>query len=75
MIRQNIARYHMLGGGIGVIYKPVYVFSTLRDLAGGHDDSRTGAEGCVGCGGIAVFGWRLSLDDICAARAWFGDDA
>jgi hypothetical protein len=25
----------MLGGGMGVICKAVYVFSTLRDLAGG----------------------------------------
>jgi len=39
------------------------VFSPLRDLAGGHHESRPGAEGCVGIGGIAVFGWRLSPDD------------
>jgi hypothetical protein len=48
---------------MGVAYKGVYVFSTLRDLAGGHHESRTGAEGCDGVGGIAVFGWDLSIDD------------
>jgi len=26
--------------------------------------SSTGAEGCVGVGGIAVFGWHLSADDV-----------
>ena len=33
--------------------------------------ARTGAEGCAG---IAVFGWRLSLDDDGQARPRVGDD-
>src|SRR5438552_11295879 len=41
----------------------VYVFSTLRDLPGGPHVARAGAEGCVGVGGIALFGRDLSLDD------------
>jgi hypothetical protein len=58
-----------------IAYKAVYFFSTLRDLAGGHYASRTDAEGCVGLGGIGVFGWHLSLGDVCQARACVGDDA
>jgi hypothetical protein len=53
-----------LGGSMAVVYKAVYVASTLRDFAGGHDDSRTGAEGCLGVGGIAVFGCHLPADDV-----------
>jgi hypothetical protein len=49
--------------------------SALRGLTGGHDASRTSAKGCVGRGGIAVFGWRLSLDDVREARTFVGDDA
>ncbi len=37
--------------------------------------ARTGAEGCVGVGGIGVFQFSVSLDDVCAARACAGDDA
>jgi hypothetical protein len=51
---------------MGVVYKAVYAFSKLRDLAGGHHESRTGAEGCVG--GIAFFGWRLTRDGFFMAR-------
>jgi hypothetical protein len=32
--------------------RDVDIFSTLRDLAGGHYASRSGAEGCTGVGGI-----------------------
>jgi hypothetical protein len=37
------------------------VCCTLRDLAGGHHEPRTGAEGCVGVRGIAFLGFGLSL--------------
>jgi hypothetical protein len=37
-------------------------------------ESRTGAEGCVGGGGIALFGFSLSIGDICTARARVVDD-
>jgi hypothetical protein len=37
----------MLGGGMGLVYEAAYIFCTLRDLAGGHHESRTGAEGVV----------------------------
>jgi hypothetical protein len=51
------------------------VFFILRDLAGGHHESRPGAEGCVGRGGLDLFRFSLSLDDVCAARACVGDEA
>src|SRR5579872_1382442 len=35
---------------------------------GGHHVARTGAEGFVGVGGIAFFGWRLSRDRLFMAR-------
>jgi hypothetical protein len=63
-----MAHYHMLGGAMGVADKAVYAFSTLRDLEGGHHESRTRAEDCVGVGGIALFGWRLSRDGFFVAR-------
>src|SRR6266496_2909166 len=40
----------------------------------GHNESRTGAEGCVDFGGIAVCRWSLSLDHVSVARACCGDD-
>ncbi len=67
MIGQNICAHHIIekpGRRMSVVYKAVYVFSTLRDLAGGHHESRTGAEDCVGVGGIALFGWHLPADDV-----------
>jgi hypothetical protein len=36
-----------------------------HDLEEGNHDSGTGAEGCVGVGGIGVFGWHLSRGDVC----------
>src|SRR6266849_8704642 len=53
----------------------LYVFSPLRDLAGGQHAWRTGAEGCIGRGGIALCGCCLSLATVCQARACVGDDA
>jgi hypothetical protein len=32
-------------------------------------------KGCVGRGGLDLFRFSLSLDDVCAARACAGDDA
>jgi hypothetical protein len=55
----------MLGGRMGVVHKAVWVFSTLRDLAGGHHESRKGAKNSIGIVGIALCGWRLSVDDVC----------
>jgi hypothetical protein len=37
--------------------------------------ARAGAEGCVGVGGIAFFGFSVSLDDVSIVRACVGDDA
>src|SRR5437868_4842068 len=42
-------------------------FSLFKFLAGGHDVARTGAEGCAGVSGIALFGWRLSHRDVSMA--------
>jgi hypothetical protein len=53
----------------------INVFYTLRDLAGGHHDSRTSAEGLTGIGGTALYGWDLSVDDFFLARARLDDDA
>src|SRR5713226_10001700 len=53
----------------------LYVFSPLRDLAGGQHAWRAGAEGCIGRGGIALCGCCLSVADVCQARACVGDDA
>jgi hypothetical protein len=47
----------------------VHISSTLRDSEVGHHDSRTGAEGCDGVGGIALFGSSLSFDDVSMAMA------
>jgi len=47
--------------------KGVWAKRPLRDLAGGHHESRTGAEDCVGVGGIALFSWRLPADDVSMA--------
>src|SRR5882672_170288 len=49
---------------MSVVDKAVYVFPTLRDLAGGDHVARTSAESCVGGGGTALFGWDLSLGGI-----------
>jgi hypothetical protein len=51
------------------LFKMLHVFPTLRDLRGGHHDSRTGAEGCTRVGGIGFFGWDLSIDDVFTAAA------
>src|SRR5207244_4512710 len=56
----------------------VHALSPILVLAGGRNDSRTGAEGCFGVGGIALFGWRLSLNDVSVATEATGyraDDA
>jgi hypothetical protein len=37
--------------------------------------ARAGAEGCVVGGGIAFFGFSLSIDDVHQARTCVGDDA
>jgi hypothetical protein len=57
------------------MYKAVYVFSPFRDLTGGHHAWRTGAEGCIGLGGIALFGPDLSIDDVFMVRSRRCDDA
>jgi hypothetical protein len=36
---------------------------TSCDSAEGHNDSRMGAKGRIGIGGIDFFGWSLSVDD------------
>ena len=36
----------------------------LPCLAGGHYASRTGAEGCVGVGGIGFFGWGFARGGV-----------
>jgi hypothetical protein len=38
--------------------------STVQDLAGGHHEARTGAEGCAGACGIALCGGYLSGGDV-----------
>jgi hypothetical protein len=48
---------------------------TPCDSAGGHNDSRTGAKGRIGIGGIDFFGWSLSVDDVFLARPCVGDHA
>ena len=50
-------------------------FPYVKFLAGGHNDSRTSSKDRVGIGGIAVFGFSLSVDGVCEARSCVVDDA
>jgi len=50
----------------------LYVFSKVQDLAGGHHESGTGAEGCGGVGGIAFCGGDLSDGDVFVASKSVG---
>ena len=34
----------------------------------GHDESRKGAEGCVGVGGVDLLAWCLPADDVSMAE-------
>jgi hypothetical protein len=50
-------------------------FFPISVSAGGHHASRADSENYIGVGRIALFGFSLSLDDVCQARACVGDDA